>query len=213
MTQSSSTGARRGRPGYDQETVLRRAIDLFNERGYDATSIADLARDLGVTKSAIFHHVASKEDLLAAALDEALASLASATQAAMDAEDGASAYERLRATVAESVRILVAHLPAVTLLLRVRGNSPVERAALDRRRMIDEELTTLVRAAMRDGDLRGGIQPEIVSRLIFGTINSLVEWYQPGGPVTADELADAVTQMTFDGLATQQARSSRSLRS
>ena len=48
---------RRGRPGYDQETVLRRAIDLFNRQGYDATSMGDLARELGLTKSAIYHHV------------------------------------------------------------------------------------------------------------------------------------------------------------
>ena len=41
---------RRGRPGYDQETVLRRAIDLFNRQGYDATSMGDLARELGLTQ-------------------------------------------------------------------------------------------------------------------------------------------------------------------
>ena len=52
--------------------MLRRAIALFNQQGYDATSIGDLAKDLGLTKSAIYHHVDSKEDLLEAALDEAL---------------------------------------------------------------------------------------------------------------------------------------------
>lgn len=200
MTQTSSSGARRGRPGYDQDTVLRRAIDLFNERGYDATSIADLARELGVTKSAIFHHVSSKEDLLAAALDEALTGLSSATEAASDESSGASAYERLRATVAESVRILSAHLPAVTLLLRVRGNSEIEQSALRRRRVIDEKLAGLVRQAADDGDIRSDIEPELVSRLIFGTVNSLIEWYRPGGPVTPKDLATALTQITFEGL-------------
>ena len=52
----ATTPARRGRPGHDQATVLRRAIDLFNEQGYDATSMGDLARELGLTKSAIYHH-------------------------------------------------------------------------------------------------------------------------------------------------------------
>jgi AcrR family transcriptional regulator len=200
VTQTSSSGARRGRPGYDQDTVLRRAIDLFNERGYDATSIADLARELGVTKSAIFHHVSSKEDLLAAALDEALTGLSTATEAAADESSGASAYERLRATVAESVRILSAHLPAVTLLLRVRGNSEIEQSALRRRRVIDEKLAGLVRQAADDGDIRSDIEPELVSRLIFGTVNSLIEWYRPGGPVTPEDLATALTQITFEGL-------------
>ncbi len=69
---SDAAPARRGRPGYDQATVLRRAIELFNRQGYDATSMGDLAAELGLTKSAIYHHVPSKEPLLAAALDEAL---------------------------------------------------------------------------------------------------------------------------------------------
>ncbi|WP_139979623.1 TetR/AcrR family transcriptional regulator [Nocardioides litoris] len=201
MSESAGAPARRGRPGYDQETVLRRAIALFNERGYDATSVADLARDLGISKSAVFHHVSSKEDLLAAALDEALDGLSAAIDAAAEhAEDDATAYQRLRATVEESVRILAAHLPAVTLLLRVRGNSPVEQDALRRRRVIDEKLAVLVREAVAAGDLRADLDPEVISRLLFGTVNSLVEWYRPGGPITPDRLAAAVTAMTFDGL-------------
>jgi AcrR family transcriptional regulator len=50
----------RGRPGHDQAAVLSAAVGLFNRKGYDATSIGDLAAELGVTKSAIYHHVASK---------------------------------------------------------------------------------------------------------------------------------------------------------
>ena len=63
---------RRGRPGYDAATVLRRAIELFNRQGYEGASMGDLAGELGLSKSAIYHHVPSKESLLAAALDEAL---------------------------------------------------------------------------------------------------------------------------------------------
>ena len=109
------TPARRGRPGYDQETVLRRAIDVFNRQGYDATSMGDLARELGLTKSAIYHHVPSKEHLLAAALDEALDGLSAAIDGAVTGEPGGSAYGRLRTAVEQSVGVLVRHLPAVTL--------------------------------------------------------------------------------------------------
>ena len=70
---SEPAAPRRGRPGHDQAAVLRVAIDLFNRKGYDATSIGDVAEELGVTKSAVYHHVPSKEHLLSAALDEALA--------------------------------------------------------------------------------------------------------------------------------------------
>lgn len=194
---------RRGRPGYDQETVLRRAIELFTERGYDATSVADLARDLGISKSAIFHHVTSKDELLATALDEALTGLSSAIDAAADSHAGGTAAARLRATVAQSVLVLAAHLPTVTLLLRVRGNSPVEQEALRRRRVIDDKLTGLVREAVAEGSLRDDIPPEVISRLLFGAVNSLIEWYRPGGTLTPEQLAESVTALAFDGLLTR----------
>lgn len=203
MTDAASDAAppRRGRPGYDQQTVLRRAIELFNRQGYDATSMGDLAKELGLTKSAIYHHVPSKEHLLAAALDEALDGLSAAVDSAAAAAPGTSAYERLRTVVQESVEILVAHLPAVTLLLRVHGNSEIELAALKRRRRIDERLATLVQAAVDEGSLRGDIPPDLISRLLFGMVNSLVEWYRPGGPVDPDDLAASIATLAFDGLA------------
>lgn len=196
--------ARRGRPGYDQATVLRRAIDLFNRQGFDGTSISDLARDLGLTKSAIYHHVESKEALLAAALDEALNGLSKAVDAAAESAPETSAYDRLRTVVQESVTILVDHQPAVTLLLRVRGNSDIEVAALKRRRAIDERLAVLVQAAVEEGSLRTDIAPDLISRLLFGMINSLIEWYRPGGPVDAQVLARSIAALAFDGLALEQ---------
>lgn len=192
--------ARRGRPGYDQETVLRRAIDLFNRKGYDGTSMGDLAKELGLSKSAIYHHVPSKEHLLEQALDEALDGLARAVESSRDHPSETSAYERLRATVRESVLILADHLPAVTLLLRVRGNSDLEQQALRRRRAIDDSFAALVREAAAEGSLRADLPPDVVSRLLFGTVNSLVEWYRPDGPLDPESLADTVTALVFDGL-------------
>ena len=172
---------------------------MFNRQGYDATSMGDLARELGLTKSAIYHHVPSKEHLLASALDEALDALSS-TVTAIAATHDQPARERLRTAIGTSVEILVDHLPAVTLLLRTRGNSEVEQAALDRRRAIDDALAELVRDAVREGSLRTDIEPELISRLLFGMVNSSVEWFHPGGSVDATQLADAITGIAFDGL-------------
>ncbi len=209
MSEPEQTGAvRRGRPGHDQGTVLRRAVELFNQRGYDATSMGDLARELGLTKSAIYHHVPSKEHLLAEALDEALDELTAAVEQARSPALGSTAYDRLRTVVRRSVEVLVAHQPAVTLLLRVHGNSEVQLEALRRRRWIDAQLAELVRAAADEGALRDDVPPDLVSRLLFGMVNSLVEWYRPdhpgttdGGGVDAALLADAITTICFDGLA------------
>jgi AcrR family transcriptional regulator len=189
----------RGRPGYDQATVLRRAIELFNRKGYEGTSVADLAAELGFSKSAIYHHVPSKEHLLAQALDEALDELTAVVRDAQDSSGG-TAYERLRSVVRRSAGVLVAHQAAVTLLLRVRGNSPVEQEALSRRRWIDAQLAQLVRAAAAEGAIRGDLPPELVSRLIFGMVNSLAEWFRADGEITVEAVADAVTAIAFAGL-------------
>ena len=137
--------ARRGRPGYDREGILSVAVQLFNEQGYDATSVSDLARRLGLAKSALYHHFSSKEELLSVALEAALGGLEAVLDDPRAAEGSAS--DRLRHVLTGATDVLVAQLPAVTLLLRVRGNSPVEQAALERRRVFDHRVTALVAAA------------------------------------------------------------------
>jgi AcrR family transcriptional regulator len=199
VTDGSARAPRRGRPGYDQATVLRRAIDLFNRQGYDATSMGDLAAELGLTKSAIYHHVPSKTHLLKEALDEALDNLTAVLDVA-DADTSSSAYERLRDAVRGSIEVLVNHLPAATLLLRVRGNSDVEQDALRRRRAIDDRLAELVRAAATEGAVRDDLDPYLISRLLFGMVNSLVEWVRPDGRYDARQLAEALATVAFDGL-------------
>jgi AcrR family transcriptional regulator len=189
---------RRGRPGHSLDSLLDVAVALFNERGYDAASMEELAARLGVTKSAIYHHVPGKVELLRLALDRALDALSAVT-----AEPGAvtgRAIDRLEHVVRGSVRVLAAELPSVTLLLRVRGNSPVEQAALARRREFDRVVTDLVRAAEEEGDVRPDVDPAVTSRLLFGTVNSLIEWYRPGGSLTSGDLADALVATTFQGL-------------
>jgi AcrR family transcriptional regulator len=187
----------RGRPGYDLESLLAVAVEVFNERGYDGTSMEDLSRRLGIAKSAIYHHVAGKEELLALALDRALAGLADAV-AATRAQPG-PALDRLEHLVRQSVAVLVDRLPYVTLLLRVRGNTEVQRAALARRRSFDRFVADLVREAEREGSIRPDVDPAITARLLFGMVNSLAEWIRPGRRAGA-ELADAVCAVAFDGL-------------
>jgi AcrR family transcriptional regulator len=200
----TDTPVRRGRPGHSLDSLLDVAVAVFNERGFEATSMDELANRLGVTKSAIYHHVPSKVELLRLALDRALDGLF----AVLD-EPGATsgpAIDRLEHVVRGSVRVLTTQLPFVTLLLRVRGNSPVEIAALRRRREFDRVVTDLVRAAEEEGDVRPDVDPAVTSRLLFGTVNSLTEWYRPGrgsdGGLTPDALADALVTTTFSGLRT-----------
>ena len=194
----SAVEPRRGRPGYDRDGVLEVAVRAFNEFGYDATSMGTLADRLGLSKSAIYHHFPSKDSVLEAALDEGLGALEGVLL-----EPGAlagSPAARLQFVLERAVHVLVERLPYVTLLLRLRGNTSVERAALDRRREFDRAVTALVLAARDAGELRADIDPRVAERLIFGMINSLVEWYRPEGPEDAQRLAADVLAVAVDGL-------------
>jgi AcrR family transcriptional regulator len=190
------TDPRRGRPGYDRQGVLDIAVRAFNEHGYDATSMGTLATRLGLSKSAIYHHFPSKEALLEQALEEALNPLESVL---LQATEGSPAA-RLQHVLDRAVHVLVERLPYVTLLLRLRGNTPVERAALDRRREFDRAVTALVIEARDAGELRADIDPRVAERLLFGMINSIVEWYRPEGPEDAARLAQDVLAVAVDGL-------------
>jgi AcrR family transcriptional regulator len=193
-----TSAPKRGRPGYDREQVLAVAVTVFNEHGYDATSVADLTAALGLTKSALYHHFESKSAILELALDDALDGL---EQVVDDAEARHPlASDRLRAIVRGAVRVLTEKLPAVTLLLRVRGNGEVEAAALRRRRTFDQRVTTIVAEAQREGLIRDDVDAAVATRLIFGMINSVVEWYRPGGPVDPAELGEDILRVSLDGL-------------
>jgi len=190
---------RPGRPArYRLDQLLEVVVAEFIARGYDATSMEDLARATGLTKSSIYHHVAGKEELLRLAVARAVDALF----AVLDEPAGTTgpAVVRLEHVVRRSVSVLAEQLPYVTLLLRVRGNTDTERWALERRREFDRRLSGLVQAAIDEGDLRADLDPRLVTRLLFGAVNSIVEWLRPGSAHPVSEIADGLVAMTFGGL-------------
>lgn len=160
--------------------------------------MGDLSDRLGIAKSAIYHHVASKEVLLGLALDRALEGLEAVVHETRQLE--CSPMSRLEHLVRQSVVLLQERRPFVTLLLRVRGNSAVERAALDRRRALDRYAASLVRESVRAGELREDLDPVVTARLIFGMVNSVAEWTSAAGHSRTTALPDAITAFVFDGL-------------
>ena len=195
--------ARPRRDSYTVETLLAVTVQVFNERGYDGTSMEDLSRAAGISKSSIYHHVRGKEELLNLAVGRALDSLFGILDEPAAAEGPAAA--RLEHVVRRTTEVLIAELPYVTLLLRVRGNTAAEQWALRRRREFDHHVAELLAAAVRSGELRADVDPRLATRLIFGMINSLVEWYRPEGDQqaadqAAQEIADAVVELSLSGL-------------
>jgi AcrR family transcriptional regulator len=189
------TAGRRGRPGHDRDAVLAAAVRLFNARGYEATSMGDLAAELGITKSSVYHHVSSKDELLRSAVTYAIDGLDDVLSGLGEER----AVDRLHTLIRGSVVVLAERLEFVTLLLRVRGNTEVEQEALRRRRLFDGRVTDLVKQAQAEGDIRADIDPASAARLLFGMVNSLTEWYRPDRG-NAAEMAATVARIAFDGL-------------
>ncbi|WP_328385763.1 TetR/AcrR family transcriptional regulator [Streptomyces sp. NBC_00400] len=188
------------RDTYTPDSLLAVAVEVFIERGYDGTSMEHLSQAAGISKSSIYHHVRSKEELLRRAISRALDGLFGVLEEA-GALQG-RAIERLEHVTRRVAEVLMDELPYVTLLLRVRGNTDTERWAMERRREFDHEVSDLLKQAAAEGDLRDDVDIRLATRLLFGMINSIVEWYRPGrgGAVSRDEVAEAVVRTAFAGL-------------
>ncbi|UNZ18349.1 TetR/AcrR family transcriptional regulator [Streptomyces sp. 891-h] len=204
------------RDTYTPDSLLSVAVRVFNERGYDGTSMEHLSKAAGISKSSIYHHVRGKEELLRRGISRALDGLFAVLEEA-PAREG-RAVERLEHVTRRTVEVLMAELPYVTLLLRVRGNTETELWAMSRRREFDQRVAELVKQAAAEGDLRSDVDARLATRLLFGMINSIAEWYRPdraahngaaggdssapGGSNTSAEVAEAVVRTAFAGLRT-----------
>jgi len=183
-----------------RHAIAAAARALIAERGFEGLRTRDIADRVGINVATLHYHVPSKEELLRLAVDRALDALFAV--AAETAQLDGRAIDRLEHLVRGSVLVLTERLPFVTLLLRVRGNTKVERAALARRREFDRLVTDLVKQAEAEGDVRPDVDPAVTARLVFGMVNSLVEWYKPRRGSSATEVADAVCKVAFEGLRT-----------
>lgn len=188
------------RPRYDLDSLLEVAVQVFTQRGYDGTSFQHLSHASGLSKSSIYHHIEGKEHLLRLALERALEPLL-ASVCEPEATTG-RAIDRLLHIIRRDVEILAERLPYVTLLLSVHGNTETERWALEQRRGFDKIVAGIVQEAIDEGDVRADVDAHTTARLIFGTINSLVEWYRPGTDKTPQDVADQISSMVLDGIRT-----------
>ena len=190
---------------YDIDSVTDVAFGIFAERGFDAASMDDVARAAGITKASIYHHVPSKEALLARGLDRALVALFGVLDEPAARQE--SARERLARIVRRVAEITMSMRAEVSVLFRVRGNSTTERDAMERRRTFDAVVADLVREAQAAGEIRADIDPALIVRLIFGMstlVDSMVshglasksgEWSLPTivSPITSAALSPSTT--------------------
>jgi AcrR family transcriptional regulator len=194
------------RKPYNSDAILDLAVRVFLERGYDGASLDDVARAAGITKASVYYHVSSKEELLERGVGRAFDALDAVMK-----EPGARTgrpIERLQHIVRRTVEITVTMLPEVALLLRVRGNTRTERRIVERRREFDHLVARFVMRAQRAREIRSDLDPRLATRLLFGMLNSVSEWYRRDGKLDADGIARAVFQIAFEGMEVRPDRAS-----
>jgi AcrR family transcriptional regulator len=183
------------RPAYDVDSLTDVAVAVFSSRGYDATRMEHIARAANVSKSSLYHHVSNKEQLLGHALRRAVGGL-TVILGEPGAQEGRPG-ERVEYVIRRTIEAELRYLPEVSLLLRVRGNTDVERWALDERRRYQEQLVGVVRAAQAAGELARDVDAALYVRLVLGMSNSLADWYRADGTWSARQIADTVIDLVL----------------
>jgi len=186
------------RKPYDIDSLTDVALAVFAERGYDGASMDDVARAAGISKASIYHHVTGKEALLERGLNRALDALFAILEEPAAREDAPE--KRMRYIVRRVAETTIRMQPELTVLFRVRGGSDVQRAALERRRAFDHHVAGLIEQAQASGAVREDLDARLITRLVFGMSNSVVEWYRGGGSLTPNDLVATIVALAFNGL-------------
>ncbi|OEY65271.1 TetR/AcrR family transcriptional regulator [Marinobacter sp. X15-166B] len=171
--------------------LLREAARLFRQKGYERTTVRDLATSVGLHSGSVFHHFRTKEDILKAVMVETIRRNTALLQAAVDA--AGSDRARLRALVKAELEFINGQSgeAMAVLVFEWRSLSAAARAEVLVLQDGYEQLwLTTLRALHVAGVIR--VEPRLARRLLTGALSWTVTWYRPEGAVTLDGLTDQV---------------------
>lgn len=176
-----------------REVLLREAAASFNRRGYHGTSLAEIAKKLGVTKAALYTYVPSKEELLYychdSAMDTAIESLNKAR-----ASNG-NGREKMSATLLNYLEMMLGEEGGYVVLLEENAMNPAHvRAIVKRRDQFEQGLRELVDEGIADGSIVR-CNPKLAVFMVMGALNWSRKWYRPNGAWSGPQIAHALTEM------------------
>jgi AcrR family transcriptional regulator len=180
-----------------REELTRIAARLFAKQGYQGTSLADLAEELGVQKPSLYHHIAAKEDLLWEVAWEG----ANAFHAALDAVPAdAPATERIRLALRGHLAVVAGQLDIATVFVREWRYLEGERHAkfVAERRRYEERIRDLFRDGVEGSELRTDLDVPTAALLFLSAANWAYTWLRPGSDT--DQLADRLYAALLDGM-------------
>lgn len=181
-----------------RQAVLATAARLFNQRGFHATSLDDIAAALNVSKPTLYYYVKNKDDILLQCvrqgLEMMLAGIAESRQA------GGKPVDQLLASMRVYAQIVTQDFGMC--LVRVGDEQLPEHSRSQLRDMksqIDQQFRRLVTEGVDDGDL-APCDPKMAAFVIGGALSWIGRWYQPGGEYAADEVAARCIDTLCSGL-------------
>jgi AcrR family transcriptional regulator len=175
----------------NDDRALQAAARLFREQGYAGTSLRDIARASGMLPGSLHYRFPTKEDILAALMERAIDRLIEGVLAASAATT--DPVERVRLAIIEHVRILLSREDSVYVLLYDwRSLSPsAERAITRHRRRYEQFADELLAQAAAHATLQPGVDLFLLRQFGFGAANWVAQWFDPKGPYTPEQIADA----------------------
>lgn len=173
---------------------------LFGRSGYDASSLNDLAAEVGISKAGLYHYFKTKQDVYDAIIIEALDGLFDHVRGAV--ERVAEPREKLLAFMTAHAEFFERNYWAFRCMLvsfsGMASPEPRHDAVVLR-----ERYELMLRAIISDGVRRGqfrDVDPASAGRAILSMLNWMARWFRPGGPKTAPEVAREFADLLFDGL-------------
>jgi len=197
-----------GRAEADPPPALARIHEVarkqFAERGYAATSMRDVAAEVGISISTLFFHCSSKEQLVFDVLETSLAELSDGLRARVDAA-GPTWSERLAAAIAFHVEFCAQQAFGTTIgKTDMRDLTPEHRAQyIEMRHEYERQFVDLIRWGIAAGEFRK-VDPKLTAFAIIGVGLTVGRWFRPDGPLTAQEIAVQYVELFVHALGAAQ---------
>lgn len=182
-----------------RENILKAAALIFEEKGYHAASMQDIAEAVDLKKGSLYHHVSSKQEILLALLDEALVLILERLQTVFIRT--LSPSEKLRQALRAYLSFLTENRSlSSVLLLEYRSLEPeFKDLHIPRRDQVEQILRKIIEAGVSQGDFLAQ-NPGMTVKALLGVLNWTITWYLEDGPLTAEQIADQFTDLFIQGL-------------
>jgi AcrR family transcriptional regulator len=179
--------------------ICRTAAQIIRDRGFDATSVNDIARALGLTKAGLYHYISGKDalllEILSFGMDQIDAEVVVPVRAIADP------VERLRQLVIRHASIVTRGQGAVTHLGgEIKSLPPAARKKVERRmRLYFDLVRDTLRAIKAAGRLRD-VDLTVAAFSILGMILWIPRWFRPDGSLTAEQVSEEIAKLALGGL-------------